>query len=99
MIIKNILNELITSARPVARVIKSNSHFKSLVIGLKTDTIWTDHKAPLPTTLLVIEGSVIYKETNRQVILHKHDNFDIPVDITHSLYAVDDSICILIQGA
>jgi quercetin dioxygenase-like cupin family protein len=98
MIIRNILAELSGSVRPVARIIKASSTFKSIAIGLNTGMIWPDHKAPLPTTLLVAEGSVIYREQNRVVTLHKHDDFEIPVDVKHSLEALTDSICILIQG-
>ncbi|RYU92177.1 hypothetical protein EWM62_01715 [Mucilaginibacter terrigena] len=98
MIIKDILDQLTLSDRPVARVIRSSPQFKTLIIALKAGMVWPNHKATLPTILIVTEGSVVYKKGDRQVQLNKHDDYQIPVDIIHSLKAEEDSICILIQG-
>jgi hypothetical protein len=98
MIIKNILAQLNDAARPVSKIIKSGNSFKSLAIGLRKDMIWRDHKAVMPTKLLVIQGTLIYRQGEKKVVLEQFDDLDIPVGIIHSLEATTDSICILVQA-
>jgi quercetin dioxygenase-like cupin family protein len=98
MIIKNIIEQVEASNRPVAKIIKHNGNNKAIAIALKKGMIWPDHKASLPTILLVADGRVTYREGHETIELEKYDNFDIPVDITHSLEAQEDSLCILLQG-
>ena len=97
MILKNIMAQLGEATQPVSKIIKYSTTFKTLAVGLKKGVIWRDHKAAMPTKLLVVEGSVIYRQEEKVVELGKLDDMDIPVDIIHSLEATDDSLCILIQ--
>ena len=98
MIIKDILSQLETATNPVAKLIQHNEHFKVVVIALKAGMTWKEHKANLPTRLVVVEGSVIYQEGDKNITLEKHDDFEIPVNIIHALHANEDSICFIIQG-
>jgi len=98
MIIKNVLSQLETAAAPVAKIIQSSEYFKTFVIGLKKGMIWKEHKTAVQTRLLVVEGDVRYVENEKSVVLHKHDDMQIPVNILHSLEAGEDSLCFLIQG-
>jgi quercetin dioxygenase-like cupin family protein len=99
MIIKNILAQLKEATRPISKIIKAGDSFKSMAIGLKKGIIWRDHKAVMPTKLMVAEGKVIYRQGESNIELGKFDDLDIPIDIVHSLEAEEDSICILIQGS
>jgi quercetin dioxygenase-like cupin family protein len=99
MTIKDTLKRLETSKHPVANALHKGDHFKVLVIAFKKGMILNDHKAHMPSKLTVIEGSVIYNEGGQFVELKKFDETDIPVEITHSVEAKEDSLCLLTQGA
>jgi quercetin dioxygenase-like cupin family protein len=60
--------------------------------------ILKEHKAHIQSKLTVLEGAVIYKEENRVVELMKYDEVGIPIEIIHSVEAIQDSLCILTQG-
>ncbi|WP_159477033.1 hypothetical protein [Dyadobacter sp. 3J3] len=98
MIIKKVLEQLETAVIPVAKIIQSNENYKAILIGLKKGMTWKEHKTDVPTRLVVMEGSVVYKADGTGVALHKHDDFEIPVHILHALEAKEDSLCFLIQG-
>lgn len=97
MIIKTIKKELKKSSSPVAKSLHHGSDLKILMMGFNKDMILKEHKAHTPSKLIVLEGAVIYKEENRVVELMKYDEVDIPVEITHSVKAIENSLCILIQ--
>lgn len=98
MLIKDILTELETSSHPVAKALHKGEHFKVLVIGFKEGMILKEHKAHLPSKLTVMDGSVEYRQGENIVVLSKYDSFDIPVDEVHSVWAMEDSLCLLTQG-
>ena len=98
MIIKEILEQLKTSKNPVAKAIHKGEHFKVLALALNKGMILKEHKAHITSKLTVLEGAVIYKEENRTITLNKYDEVEIPIEITHSVEATQDSLCILTQG-
>lgn len=98
MIIKEIKEELKTSGHPVAKSLHHGTGFKVLILGFKKGMILKEHKAHIPSKLTVLEGAVIYKEENRVVQLMQYDEVEIPVEITHAVEAVEDSLCVLTQG-
>ncbi len=98
MVIDEVKALLSTSAHPVARVLHKNDHFKVLILGFNKGMILKDHKAHLPTKLTVLEGSVIYNEEGRRRPLLQYAEFDIPVNVMHSVEASEDSLCLLTQG-
>lgn len=98
MTIKEIKEKLKTSNNPVAKSLHQGSGFKTLVMGFNKGMILKEHKAHIKSKLTVLEGSVIYKENNRIVELKQYDEVEIPIEITHSVEALTDSLCILTQG-
>ncbi|MGY4385040.1 quercetin dioxygenase-like cupin family protein [Pedobacter sp. UYP24] len=98
MIFKNIIAEIATATKPAVKIIKHSNSFKTIAIGLKAGVNLKEHKAFMPTVLLVTEGCVIYRSFDIEIRLNKHDDLEIPVNVNHSLEAVEDSLCILIQG-
>ena len=98
MIIKEILSQLQTSQHPVAKAIHKGDNFKVLIIAFKKGMILKEHKAHLPSKLTVLEGNVIYKQEDRMVNLKKFEETEIPVEVTHSVEAFEDSVCLLTQG-
>lgn len=57
-----------------------------------------DHKAHVPTKLTVLSGKVVYKQENREWNLSTYAEIDTQVDVTHSVIALEDSLCLLTQG-
>ena len=96
--IKDIISDLKTALHPVAKALHKGDHFRVLMFGFNKGMILKDHKAHLPSKLTVVTGTVIYKEGEKEVTLMKYDEIDIPVEIVHSVEAIEDSLCILSQG-
>jgi len=98
MTIKSILEQLETAKNPVAKVLHKGEQFKVLVIGFKTGMRLEDHKANQTSKLTVFSGSVIYRESEKSITLKTYDETNIPVNIIHSVEALEDSLCLLTQG-
>jgi len=98
MTIKDIKEELKTSKHAVTKSLHHGSGFRVLLMGFNKGMILKEHKAHIQSKLTVIEGNVIYKEENRDVVLKQYDEVEIPLEITHSVEATEDSLCILTQG-
>jgi quercetin dioxygenase-like cupin family protein len=98
MTIKEIKEDLKSSKSPVAKSLHHGSGFKVLLMGFMKGMILKEHKAHIQSKLTVLEGAVIYKEENRSINLLQYDEVEIPVEITHSVEAIEDSLCILSQG-
>lgn len=96
--LQSIFEALKTSEKPVARSIHSGTHFKVLAMGFNKGMILTDHKAHVPTKLTVLSGKIVYKQGEREWNLSTYAEIDIPVDVTHSVIALEDSLCLLTQG-
>jgi quercetin dioxygenase-like cupin family protein len=98
MLIKEILKELETSKHPVAKAFHKGTHFRVLIMAFKKGMKLKDHQAHLNSKFVVMEGKVTYIENDNRVELSKFEEVDIPVDITHSVEALEDSLCLLTQG-
>lgn len=98
MIIKQILEQLESSAHPVAKALHKGAHFKVLVIGFKKGMILKEHQTKLPTVLTVLNGQVLYKIGTDSTILSIYDEVLIPIEQIHSVEALEDSLCLLTQG-
>lgn len=98
MTIQEILLQLKTAASPIAKALHKNDHFKVLVIGFRKGMELKEHRAHHPTKLTVLEGAVIYKEGDIHTSLGQYDEMEIPVNRTHTVEALEDSLCLLTQG-
>jgi len=98
MTIKAIKEDLEISKKPVAKSIHHNSGFRVLVIGFKKGMEMKEHTAKWPFKLTVLEGSVIYIESEKKTELREYDEYDIAVGIPHSIEAIEDSLCLLTQS-
>ena len=98
MIIKEILTKLETAINPVAHALHAGEHFKTLAIGFKKGMVLKEHRAHLPSKLFVLQGKIIYKQNEVSITLELYDNIDIPLEVSHSVEALEDSLCILTQG-
>lgn len=98
MTIKEIKEELKSSNNPVAKSLHHGTGFKVLVMAFQKGMILKEHEAHIQSKLTVLEGAVIYNEQNRVVKLFQYDEVEIPIDVTHSVQAIEDSLCLLTQG-
>ena len=98
MIIKEILAELETKDHPIAKALFKKEGFKVLVLAFKDGMVLKEHKANVPTKLVVLEGSVKYKSETTEIELGKYDEFEIPVNELHAVNALENSLCMLVQG-
>lgn len=83
---------------PIVKILKQGNGYKVIAIGLKKGAVLKEHKTAIPATLIVTEGNVTYNEHERSVELKRDADFEIPINVLHSLLALEDSICLLIQG-
>lgn len=98
MTIKSVLEQLETAKHPIAKVLHKGEHFKVLVIGFKAGMRLEDHQAHKTSKLTIISGAVIYRESERSITLETFNEIDIPVNIIHSVEALEDSLRLLTQG-
>jgi quercetin dioxygenase-like cupin family protein len=98
MTIIEIREQLKTFDKPVAKSFHIGDSFKVLLFGFNKGMKLEEHKAKHPTKLLVLEGDLIYHQDKKDIRLKQFDEIDIPVNITHSLGALQDSIVLLTQG-
>jgi quercetin dioxygenase-like cupin family protein len=98
MTIDDIKEQLKTAKNPVAKSFHVGEHFKVLVFGFNEGMKLKDHKAHHPTKLLVLEGEVIYHQGKKDTRLKKHEEVDIPAEVTHSVAALEDALVLLTQG-
>lgn len=98
MTIKEIKEALRTAELPVVKSFHQGKDFKILMIGFNKGMILKDHKSNVYAKLTVLEGSVIFKDEDKTLNLNLHEEIEIPIDITHSVEAIEDSLCLLIKS-
>lgn len=98
MTINEIKEELKSSHHPVAKSLHHGTGFKVLVMAFKKGMVLQEHEAHIQSKLTVLEGAVIYNEEDRVVKLMQYDEVEIPFEVTHSVEAIEDSLCLLTQG-
>ena len=97
MIISSILEELESATHPVAKPLHKSENGRALCIGFKKGMLLKEHKAHMPTTLVVLNGNVVFAIEGKEHNLSTYDEFIIPVEITHAVSALEDSLILLIQ--
>lgn len=97
-VIHEIMEKLKVANKPVAKPYFKNDHTTVIFIGFNEGMTLETHKTNIPAKLLVLTGKVVYKQGGEESILNQYETKVIPVDILHEVYAVEDSLCILIKG-
>ena len=96
--IHDVLEELKNANSPVARAIHKGHHFKVLALGFNKGMVLQDHKTHTPSKLTVLYGAINYIEEGKPILARQYDEIEIPLEITHSVHALEDSLCLLTQG-
>ncbi len=97
MSIKALIVDLEKAVKPIVRSYKKSEDLNILLIGFKQNMVLASHKTLTPARLLVLSGTVIYKEGDSHIELGQYDEVEIPVDTLHEVMAVEDSLCMLIK--
>jgi quercetin dioxygenase-like cupin family protein len=97
-IIQDVLARLETVNHPVAQVIQKGHDFRILAVGFKKGMVMKDHKASMPAVLTVLTGSVVYLQGDVSNTLKQYEEQHIPVEVIHSVMALEDSLCLLTKG-
>jgi quercetin dioxygenase-like cupin family protein len=98
MVIKEALLDVELKSHPVARILHKGDMFKVMIIAFKKGMILKEHKTHLPATITVIKGKVNYRKEDSVTAINEYEDFQIPIHETHSIEALQDSICLLTQG-
>ncbi len=98
MTLLEIKSQLESATAPIIKIIHKNDHFKVIAMGLTKGITLKEHKTPLPAKLTVLEGSVRFKTADKNQVLEKFHELEIPVNVMHSVEALEDSLCLLTQG-
>ncbi|SFA92520.1 hypothetical protein SAMN05660845_1010 [Flavobacterium swingsii] len=98
MAIKEAIAELELKGDPVAKLMHKGIAFKVIVLAFKKGMTLKEHKTSVPTKLTVMNGKVNYIGASWNKIIDKYEEFDIPLEEIHAVEALEDSLCILIQG-
>lgn len=100
MIIKEILKTLETTKgeTPVIKLIHKNDNSKLMALGFNKGMVLGNHQTDIPATLIVLQGVVNYQEEGRNIIVNALEELSIPVNVTHSVTALQDSMCIVIRA-
>lgn len=99
MVIQDVMAALSEAAGPVVKVLVKGDQSKTIVLCFKKGMTLKEHQTGVKTRLVVIEGQINYFSAHGTVMMNKFDDLEIPVNIPHSVQALDDSICFLIQGS
>lgn len=93
----NILDQIQFSAeKPSVVIIKKDETVKYFAVGLAKNTVLKKHTTPVPTTLVVIKGSVDFLIQGERLRLNTYDTYDIPVNIEHEVVGVEEENVFLI---
>jgi len=86
-------------AGPVFRPLFKAQNGRLTAIRLLKGEVIKEHKSPVPAMLLVLEGTVVYKQLvdGLEHALSAKEYTEIPPDVIHQVTAETDAYCILIQ--
>jgi quercetin dioxygenase-like cupin family protein len=98
MTINDAVTELESKSHPVSKLLHTSHSVKILVIAFKNTMILKEHKTTIYAKLIVLKGKINYCANAIKKIMGEFDEHEIPINETHSVEALEDSICLLIQG-
>ncbi len=98
MIIQEIIKMLPSSQTVITRIIRKYDHNRIIAIGLKKGLFLPDHISSVPALLIPIQGKVYFRSEVLSIEVQALEELEIPVNVMHSLEAIEDSVCILIKG-
>lgn len=71
--------------KPSVAIIEKTEKHKYFAVALGQNAVLSKHKAPVPSTLVVLKGEINFKFSDRAYHLKTFDTFNIPVDEEHEV--------------
>ena len=98
MIIKNAIAELEFKNSPVVKLMHTGIASKVIVLAFKKGMILKGNKTIVPSKLTVLTGNVKYISESLIRTIDMYEELETPIEDTYTIEALEDSLCILIQG-
>jgi len=98
MMIQEVIKMIPNSQSVITRIIRKYVNNRIIVIGLKKGIFLPDHISSVPALLIPIQGKVYFRSDVISIKIQTLEEVEIPVNVMHSLEALEDSVCILIKG-
>jgi quercetin dioxygenase-like cupin family protein len=87
-----------SSDKVITRILRKYDQNRIIAIGLKKGLFLPDHITDVPALLIPIQGKVYFRSEVLSKEVQALEEVEIPLNVVHSLEALEDSICILIKG-
>lgn len=82
----NFLNHLIFDGdKPSTHLIRKNETLHQFAVGLGKNTLLKKHTTSVPTTLMMVRGSVLFRIEGKDLHFKEGDLYEIPVNIEHEV--------------
>lgn len=82
----NFLNHLaFDSDKPSTHLIRKNETLHQFAVGLGKNTLLKKHITPVPTTLMMVRGSVLFRIDGKDLHFQEGDLYEIPVNVEHEV--------------
>lgn len=96
--IKEAVPQLENSIDPIVTELHQEGQFKVMTIAFKAGTLWPKTQINLPSKMIILSGSLIYKHDDLETITSQYCELDIPVCSSHAIQVLSDSLCLLTQS-
>ena len=73
-------------------VLEDSPNGKEIQILMSKDSIMVEHKAPFAIKVQVLKGRIKFELSNQSFELENFDMISLEANVSHSLYAFEDSI-------
>jgi len=95
MTIKEIFEKTKSANKPVTQLLSKGSNSKLIGIGLRKDVVLKEHKAPGPTTMVILKGQLEYTTKESVKNFYELNEYQIPLEEIHSVKGVEDCVFLL----
>ncbi len=96
--IESVLSKMKTATGPVTKTLHKSASSRVVVLGLNSDVVFPDHVTKVPAKLIVLKGSVVYRDAAGNTPLFQYDELNVPLNKVHSVRAIRPSLCLLTMG-
>lgn len=87
----NIAKEITFSEeKPFVLAIRNTEIANVFAVGLIKDQVLPKHKTQLPTLLIVLRGSILFRINSEEIKLSALDTYQIPIDKEHDVTGLDE---------
>lgn len=78
------------SEKPTVFQIRKNDKIQQFAVALGKNCLLKKHTTNVPTNLIVMRGELKFTFPDQEVLLKEFDVFEIPVDVEHEVWGLED---------